>query len=337
MLWNTEQVYLPKSQTLEIKTGEVAVIKFNVTDSDKCPVPAFKQETEDPGGLAVPLVPQGCIGVWDTPLLPNRYYLNSMAYNPTILSTRVHTWSYKGGYTLRKLNLSVSQEGKIEQKESPPIEVPIPEDAADGAVMLTVEGWRVPLELRALVQVEPQNAPRVVASVGHLEDVEDKIITPAIRSVIRNETGREPDPSRGIEGSKVMDLITKRAELERLVERAIVPEGLKAGVTIKEVRFADPVIPPELLIARQRTQLAEQLKITYAEEQRAQEERIKTEKSRATADQQDELVRAEIAVQVAEQTKLKLQKEGEGEKLRLTGIAAGQQAQTSVLGQDRVL
>lgn len=48
-------------------------------------------------------------------------------------------------------------------------------------------------------------------------------------------------------------------------------------------------------------------------------------------------MRAEIAVQVAEQTKLKLQKEGEGEKLRLTEIAAGQQAQTDVLGQDRVL
>jgi hypothetical protein len=36
------------------------------------------------------------------------------------------------------------------------------------------------------------------------------------------------------------------------VERAIVPEGLKAGVTIKEVRFADPVIPPALLLVRQR-------------------------------------------------------------------------------------
>jgi hypothetical protein len=117
------------------------------------------------------------------------------------------------------------------------------------------------------------------------------------------------------------------------VERAIVPEGLKAGVTIKEVRFADPVIPPELLLARQHTQLAEQLRNTYAEEKRAQDERIKTEKARATADQQDDLVRAEIAVQVAEQTKLKLQKEGEGEKLRLTEIAAGQQAQTDVLGQ----
>ncbi len=322
---------------LEVKAGEVAVIKSNVEEQSDCPSTSLGARADDLGGLAVPLVPQGCIGVWDTPLLPNYYYLNEVAYTATIIPTRVQTWSYKGGYTARKLHLSVSQEGKIEQREEQPVDVPVPEDAADGAVILTVEGWRVPLELRALVQVEPNNAPRVVASVGTLIEVEDKIITPAIRSIVRNETGREPDPAHGIEGTRVMDLITKRAELERTVERAIVPEGLKAGVTIKEVRFADPVIPPELLLARQRTQLAEQLRNTYAEEKRAQDERIKTEKARATADQQDDLVRAEIAVQVAEQTKLKLQKEGEGEKLRLTEIAAGQQAQTDVLGQDRVL
>jgi len=42
-------------------------------------------------------------------------------------------------------------------------------------------------------------------------------------------------------------------------------------------------------------------------------------------------------VQVANQTKTKLQLEGEGEKLRLTEIAAGQKAQTEVLDKDRVL
>lgn len=321
---------------LDVQAGEVAVIKSNVRERSDCPMETSSASKSSENVMTL-LVRTGCVGVWDTPLLPNRYYLNELAYTPTIVPTRVQTWSYKGGYSLRKIDLSVSQEGKIEQHEAPPVQVPVPEDAAGGAVVLTVEGWRVPLELRALVQVEPENAPRVVASVGSLPQVEDKIITPAIRSVLRNETGRTADPERGIEGRKVMDLITRRSELERIIETAIIPEGLKAGVTIKEVRFADPIIPPELLLASQRRQLAEQLQTTYAQEKLAQEERIKTEKARATADQQDELVRAEIAVQVAEQMKLKLQKEGEGEKLRLTEIASGQAAQTEVLGQDRVL
>ena len=60
------------------------------------------------------------------------------------------------------------------------------------------------------------------------------------------------------------------------------------------------------------------------------------EKSRATADQQTELVRAQIAVQVAELEKEQLKLKGEGEKLRLIEIAKGQREQTSVLGEDRV-
>lgn len=319
---------------LDVPIGEVAVIKSNVQELADCSEPHRSAASEN---LSVPLVKQGCIGIWDKPLMPNRYYLNDLAYSPTLLPTRVQTWSYKGGFTLRKIDLQLGQQGQIEQSEARSVEVAIPPDAADGAVILTVEGWRVPLELRALVQVEPENAPQVVASVGTLSEVEDRIITPVIRSVIRNEAGQTDEPEKGVRGRKVMDLITHRSELEQLVERQVIPEGLKAGVTIKEIRFGDPAIPPELLLASQRKQLAEQLRATYTEEKRAQEERIQTEKARATADQQDELVRSEIAVQVAEQTKLKLQKEGEGEKLRLMEIAAGQKAQAQVLGEDRVV
>jgi hypothetical protein len=194
--------------------------------------------------------------------------------------------------------------------------------------VVTVEGWRVPLDVRVVVQVDPASAPRVVASVGGLQEVEDRIVTPALRSIVRNVGGAE--------NRKALDLINKREELESLVETALYPEGVKAGVTVKEVRFGDPAIPPELLVARQRQQLADQLEATYERERSAQEKRIAVEKSRATADQQSELVRAQIAVQVAEQQKEERRLQGEGEKLRLTEIAKGQQAQTTVLGEDRV-
>jgi hypothetical protein len=156
------------------------------------------------------------------------------------------------------------------------------------------------------VQVDPANAPRVVASVGGLQEVEDRIVTPALRSIVRNVSGAP--------GRKALDLINKRSELETLVEAAIFPEGLKAGVAIKEVRFGDPAIPPELLVARQRQQLADQLEATYKREQVAQESRVAVEKGRATADQQVELVRAQIAVQVAELEKQQLRLKGRRRK-----------------------
>jgi hypothetical protein len=305
-----------------IEAGVVGVIKSNVQEAKQCEALEHAHE----GALSVPLVPKGCIGVWDEPLLPGRYYLNKLAYTVTPISTRVHAWEYKGGYTRRYIDLTVDQKGSIAQKERSE-DVRIPEGAADAAIMTRSEGWLVPLELRVLVQVAPRDAPFVVASVGGLDEIEDRVLTPAIKSVARNVMGQR----------HVLELLDKRSELEDLVEHQIQPEGSKAGVSIREVRFGDPSIPPELMVARLREQLAGQLQKTYQQEKVAQEERIRTEKARAEADRQDDLVAAEIAVKVAEQRKLAVQKEGEGEKLRLLEIAAGQQAQAAVLGEDKVL
>jgi phosphotransferase system IIB component len=134
-----------------------------------------------------------------------------------------------------------------------------------------------------------------------------------------------------------LDLADNRAELEHAVEDAIRPEGLRAGIVIKEVKFGDVALPPELLVSRLRQQLADQLQLTYQQEQKAQTQRIETEKARATAEQQHQLVEAVIGVQVAEQNKNSAKLRGEGQKLELEEIAQGQHAQADVLGQDRVL
>src|SRR5262249_49471699 len=61
---------------------------------------------------------------------------------------------------------------------------------------------------------------------------------------------------------------------------------------------------------------------------------ITAEKAKSTANQQDELVRAEIAVQRSVQFAIAAKNEGEGEKNKLTLIAEGQRAQLEVLGKD---
>jgi len=312
----------------DVPTGHVAVIRSNVkTTTAECPDPSISFGTADES-VALPLVPEGCVGVWEKPKPPGRYYLNEKAFVTTIIPTRLQTWVYKGGYTARRVNLTVSDEGKIQQKEVSEV-IKIPKNAADKAINVRVEGWTVPVDMRVIVAVNPANAAKVVASVGGLKEVEDNIITPAIRDILRT-IGGHPD-------RKVMDLVEKRAEIVAEVERAIVPEGLKAGVTIQEVRMGEPAIPPELLVATLREQLAIQLQATYKKEQDAQRERIKVERERATADQQKELVAAEIRKKAAEFTKEQLRLLGEGEKLKLLEIAKGQEAQALVLGKEAAL
>ena len=106
--------------------------------------------------------------------------------------------------------------------------------------------------------------------------------------------------------------------------------GQAVGISTRAVRFGDPALPPELLVVQQRQHLALQLQETYLKEQVAQHTRIEVEKTRAMANQQPDLVRAELSVKIAELTKQAAQKQGEGERLRLAEI-------TAVLGQAQVL
>ncbi len=354
------------SPVTDIPKGFVGIIRSNVhsrvdfgnlkTERPTDCSPVSARET-GAAGLAVPLVPVGCIGVWERALNPGKYYVNSQAYKVELVDTRVQAWEYKGGYLKRTIDLKVNREGDITQSErSKTIEVP--KTAVARAIVVKVEGWDVPLELRALVQVTPANAPFVVASVGGLEQVEQRILTPAIRSVLRNVVGgtiRVPTALEDKDGNpilddaghpvlkaitrptRVLDLIENRDVLEQNVEHLIRPEGFKAGVDIKEVRFGDPVIPPEILVARQREQLAQQLKKAFSQERAAQSERIATEQARATADQQHRLVETQIQVKRSEQLAIALRNEGRGERDKLNLIAEGQKAQARVLGEDRVV
>lgn len=332
-----------------IPAGHVGVVKSNVSQPGiNCVEEEVSASTASREALTVPLVPRGCVGIWKEPLFPGAYYLNRQAYEVTLVDTRVQTWEYKGGYTKRIIDLSVDQQGNIQQNERS-VQEQIPSDAADRAVYVKVEGWDIPLELRALVQVDPSNAPVVVGSVGGLGEIENRILTPAIRSIVRNVAGAsirvqdknadgtlvEP-ASHTVRPTRVLDLIENRDALEQTIEQQIKIEGNKAGVNIREIRLGEPAIPPELLVSRLRVQLADQLSTAYERETDAQQKRIETEQARSTADEQPRLVEAQIAVQVATQREQERAALGRAERQYLEELARGQRAQVDVLGQDRV-
>ncbi|WP_075216906.1 SPFH domain-containing protein [Mongoliimonas terrestris] len=334
-----------------VPTGHVGVVKSNVSVpgvSCREEVVTAAEGSDGADSLSVPLVPRGCVGIWKEPLLPGAYYLNRAAYEVELVETRVQTWEFKGGFTKRIVDLSVDQQGQLRQEQRTS-EERVPEDAADRAVFVKVEGWDIPVELRVLVQVDPADAPVVVGSVGGLKEVEDRILVPAIRSIVRNVAGsvirvpvREADgtiatPARfETRPTRVLDLIENREALEQTIETIIKVEGRKAGVDVREIRLGEPAIPPEILIARLRQQLADQLSQAYTRETAAQNERIKTEQARATADEQPRLVTSQIAVQVAQQREQEREALGRAERKFLEELAKGQSAQATVLGQDRV-
>src|SRR5215470_11707844 len=344
----------------DVNTGFVGVVKSNVWANvdlgtlradkpDNCSVIGGGNRSE--GKIEAPIVPVGCVGVWQASLQPGKYYFNPDAFTITPIDTRAQVWTYAGGYPRCEITLTVDSKGDITQNRRC-TEIPVSKDNADRAVFVKMEGWDVPLELRVVAQVSPTEASCVVAGVGTLREIEDRVLTPSIRAITRDvaggtydveepktdETGKpvlvdgKPVIQRVKRPTKVLDLINQRPLIESEIERRIRPEGEKSCVTIREVRLGEPAIPPELLVAVRREQLATQLAKAYVQEQAAQTKRIDSEKAKATADQQPELVKAEIAVQTSQQKALALKNEGQGEKDKLELIALGQKAQTEVLG-----
>ncbi|MEX2649520.1 MAG: hypothetical protein WD673_10955 [Alphaproteobacteria bacterium] len=350
---------IPKGFVGVVKANAMSRVDFGNLTADVPTSCAPTRATDNEGGaLSVPLVPVGCIGVWDQPLLPGKYYIHQGAYDVAIVETRVQAWEYQGGFTQRTVDLTVDGEGNIQQSERKK-DVAVPDHAADSAIAIKIEGYTIYQQARALVQVEPDNAPFVVASVGTLENVEDRIMTPAIQSLIRDIAGQfisvtEPvvDGVTGkykidAEGSVVtrqvyrpiqpLDLIEHRDVLQNMVEGTIRIEGRKAGIEIKEVRFLEPDLPPEILIPSKRQQLAAQLVKTLQEEKKAQFERIAKEQASATANQQPELVKAQIDVQRAALYLQERKSRGDADRQYLEALAQGQKAQALVLGEDRVM
>jgi hypothetical protein len=323
-----------------VNAGFVGVVKSNVG-------PEYSGEVILPPDstavyLSSPVVPKGYKGIWKDVLIPGAYYMNEVAYTISDIDTRMQTWEYIGGFKQRWIDLKVGDDGNIIQTERT-IDVPVPAGSADMAILLRVENWDIFLDSRIQVQVAPTNAPFIVASVGGIKEVEDKVITPMYRAILRNIISRntvEIIEEKGVKREiirqrKALDLLYYRSQIESEVEKELIPQGMKVGITISQVLFGDPAVPPELLIPGKRQQLASQLMETYKQEKIAQSERVNTENERARANQQGGLVQSQIGINIAENNATARKKSGEGEELYMKAVARGQEAQANILGKEK--
>lgn len=181
-----------------IPPGHVGVVKSAL---DEQIVPTFMHNAGSPvncasynveeknlGQLRAVLVQVGCRGVWKEPLPPGEYFVNERVYKVVDVDTRVQNWIYQGGYTRRYIDLNVNDDGTIHQVPHEE-KVDTPQGAAGEAIAVKAEGWTLYQELRIQARTKPEDAPLVVAAVGGVKEVEDRIITPQARSVLRNIGG----------------------------------------------------------------------------------------------------------------------------------------------------
>jgi regulator of protease activity HflC (stomatin/prohibitin superfamily) len=149
---------------------------------------------------------------------------------------------------------------------------------------------------------------------------------PMIDSSFRNQAS----------STSAMNFLQDRQDEQRKAEDRARTDLEKYHVECVSVLICQITLPQDLMDTQTKKIIAQQQQAMYEDQQKAEQSRIATEKTRAEADQQKNLVEAEIGVKIAEQNKMKAIRfaEGEAESIRLKaqGEAKGIQAKGEAEG-----
>jgi regulator of protease activity HflC (stomatin/prohibitin superfamily) len=281
-----------------IERGEVAVLVSNVGAEPETMTP----EERLASGQEVYVVPAGFRGIQREVAGPGVYYLNRWAYIAYIVPTTNLTIDWAVDTGLESDNSSTA--GTISRAQ-----------LFNPLSVISRDGFEMSVSVKVVIRVRPDQAPLMVAKIGSIENLIDHVIHPMIDSSFRNQAS----------SSAAMNFMQDRADEQAKAEVRAREELEKYHVECVSVLISQIVLPQELMSIQTRRVIAAQQQEMFIEQQKAEQERIGTENTRAQADQQINLVTAQIGVQVAEQTRQKtvIEAEGRARAVELEGAAEG--------------
>ncbi|MEH2362444.1 flotillin family protein [Nostoc sp.] len=236
------------------------------------------------------LVNQGHKGVWVEPLYPGKHPINSRIMKMELVPTT---------------NIVLNWSGRTERHSY---------DAQ--LASLTVrsrDGFAFDLEVAQIIHVGALDAPKVISRVGAMQNLVDHVLEPTIGNYFRNSA----------QNCTVLDFLTARSE--RQTEAS---EYIKTALRAYDVQAIDTLIgdiqPPASLMQTQTDRkIAEEERKTYEVQQMAQTQRQQLVRETALANIQQEMVKSEQSVHIADlkaQAQIK-QANGEAEGTKLRAIA----------------
>lgn len=277
---NTQLFSITQVPITDVIAGHVAVIKSNVG------------EVSESGER---LVDRGYKGIWNTPLGEAQYYLNTNAYQVTIIDTRQVKVSYTD---------TVEKGERDYDQPMEPIDV------------RTLDGFSFPVDVRITYQIKGENAPLIVSTIGDDDMVLSKLVTPKVWAIFRNNG----------EKVKAIDYVQFRSKQEAQGKIMLQESLSKYGIEILEVNIGDigdKESLGELLKTQTDMEIALQEKKTFVQQQLAAEEKKNLTRTEQEAEEEKVLAKARYGVQVAEQDKKKviIAAEAEAEQIKTIAVA----------------
>ena len=280
---NTALFEIKMVPVLNVQVGQVAVIKSNVGP---------RVETDDR------LVPAGSRGVWNKALGEGKYFYNTEAYEVTLIDIRQNKVSYTA---------EMEQGERVKGQPNKPIDV------------RSQDGFTFPVDVRITYQVEPENAPRAVAMIGGDELILDKVVTPRVRAVFRNNA----------EKVKALDYVKSRTVQQDQSLEMLRVDLAKYGIKVLDVSIGavgDEKSLGTLLKTLTDREIALQEQLTFEEQQRAAEKEKALMRTVQEAEEEKRLATAAYGVKVADEEKkmVIINAEAEAEQIKLVAEAKAQ-------------
>jgi len=281
-----------------VERGQVAVVVSNVGEEPKHVQRAVEDIAKEEGaslgsdlykdiekrldkGIERYVVPKGFRGIQQEVAGPGFYYLNRRAYMAYIVDTT---------------NITIDWDDSKETRFDP-------------LRVISRDGFSISVSVKVVIRIRPDQAPYMVAKIGSAENLIVHVIHPMIDSSFRNQAS----------STYAMNFMQDRQEEQRKAEERAKIELDKYHVECVSVLICQINLPQDLMDIQTMKIIAQQQQTMFEDQQRAEQTRIAMEKTRAEADQQKNLVEAEIGVKIAEQNKQKTIKfaEAESESIRL--------------------
>jgi uncharacterized membrane protein YqiK len=258
------------------------------------------------------IVAKGYKGVWAEPLGPGKYPINPYIMKVELVPTTnlVLNWA------------SARSESHQLDKNLSTITV------------RSKDGFPFNLDVSQIIHIPTTEAPKVIARFGNMNNLVSQVLEPTIGNYFRNSA----------QDSDVIAFLGTRKERQQSAKDHIGKVLEQYNVFGVDTLIGDIVPPESLMKTLTDRKLAEEQKITYDTEKKAQETRQSLEKETAIAEMQKEIVKADQGVLIAERiadasvkkatgdaNSVRLQANAEGDRMRL--MATGEAEKVRLLAK----
>ena len=227
------------------------------------------------------LVARGKKGVWVTPLDPGKYPINPYTHKVENVPTAnvVLNWANTKSEA-HNLDANLCT-----------------------ITVRSSDGFTFNLDVSQIIHIPRNDAPKVIARFGKVENLVTQVLEPTIGNYFRNAA----------QGADAIDFLKQRQDKQAAARKSISDALTEYNVGAVDTLIGDITPPEALMKTLTDRKIAEQEKVTFTTQMEAQETRQKLEQAKAMANTQANVVDSERSVTIAEFKAQANVKQAEGE------------------------